>query len=268
MEKCIDVSSYQGAIDWNEVKKSGIRKSVLKIIRKDLNKDKMFEQNYKGCKASGVEVVGVYNYSYATTIEKAIIDATAVIKHLDGRKIKVWLDVEDNIQKGLGYHLVELIKAYRSVIEKAGLEFGVYTGLSFYSSYIKPYKINLSKYWIARYGKNDGIFDVNYLPCIDKSIYAWQYTSKGIVPGVKGNVDMNVLVYEEELSPILEILRLGSKGNNVIELQKKLAAKGFTCGKIDGIFGPVTRSAVKEFQISEDITTDGIVGSVTWSRLK
>lgn len=267
MDRCIDVSSYQGNIDWNKVKESGIQKAVLKIIRKDLNKDKSFEVNYKNCMAARVEVVGVYNYSYATTIEKAIVDAQAVIKHLSGRKLKVWLDVEDNVQKGLGYHLVELIKAYRSTIEAAGLEFGVYTGLSFYSTYIKPYKLNLSNYWIARYGINDGQANMKNLPIIDKPIYAWQYTSKGVVPGISGNVDVNLILNNVDKSAA-EILRLGSKGSTVIDLQKKLAAKGFTCGKIDGIFGRVTLSAVKEFQISEDITTDGIVGPVTWSRLR
>ena len=69
-KKVIDVSSYQGAVDWKKVKAAGIQGAILKIIRKDLNPDKQFEANWAGCEAAGMPVVGVYNYSYATSIER------------------------------------------------------------------------------------------------------------------------------------------------------------------------------------------------------
>ena len=94
-EKVIDVSSYQGAVDWKKVKAAGIQGAILKIIRKDLNPDKQFENNWSGCEKAGMPVVGVYNYSYATTVEKARSDAQKVIDTLAGRTAKVWLDVED-----------------------------------------------------------------------------------------------------------------------------------------------------------------------------
>ena len=62
-KKVIDVSSYQGEIDWGKVKASGIQGAILKVIRKDLNPDKQFENNWKGCEKAGVPIVGVYNYS-------------------------------------------------------------------------------------------------------------------------------------------------------------------------------------------------------------
>ena len=138
-KKVIDVSSYQGKIDWAKVKASGVEGTILKIIRKDLNPDKQFENNWSGCEKVGMPIVGVYNYSYATTISKAIMDARKVIAILNGRKAKVWLDVENKVQKGLGVGLINIINAYKKEIESAGLEFGVYTGLSFYNSYIKPW---------------------------------------------------------------------------------------------------------------------------------
>ena len=67
----IDVSSYQGTIDWKKVKAAGIEFAILKVIRKDLNPDKQFERNWAGCELNGVTIQGVYNYSYATTVEKA-----------------------------------------------------------------------------------------------------------------------------------------------------------------------------------------------------
>ena len=66
--KGIDVSSYQGNIDWSKVKWAEVQFAILKIIRKDLNPDKTFEQNWKGCTDVGMPIQGVYNYSYATTV--------------------------------------------------------------------------------------------------------------------------------------------------------------------------------------------------------
>lgn len=73
--KCVDVSSYQGNINWEQVKSAGVHQAILKIIRKDLNPDTKFEQNWKGCQDAGVTVSGVYNYSYAASTAKAITDA-------------------------------------------------------------------------------------------------------------------------------------------------------------------------------------------------
>ena len=149
----IDVSGYNGVIDWKKVKSAGYDFAILKIIRKDLAIDKGFERNYLAAEVAGVQVQGVYNYSYATGLDKAKKDAKAVIKALNGRKTMVWLDVEDNCQKGLGIILINIINTYQEEIEKAGLEFGLYTGESFYNSYLKKYKDKLHcPLWIARYG--------------------------------------------------------------------------------------------------------------------
>ena len=94
----IDVSSYQGVIDWKQVKASGVEFAVVKIIRKDLNPDKTFEQNWNGAIGAGLPTPHVYNYSYATTPEKAISDAEKVVQILNGRKtftIKFLVSVKD-----------------------------------------------------------------------------------------------------------------------------------------------------------------------------
>lgn len=187
----IDVSSYQGVIDWNKVSGAGVEFSILKIIRKDLQPDKQFENNYSGCIASGISVHGVYNYSYANTVEKARKDAARVIEVLNGRKAVVYMDVEDNCLVGLGENLIKIIDSYAEVITKAGLDFGVYTGYSFYNSYIKPYGELKYPLWIARYGLNNGSIQEKYEPQISGMI-GWQYTSKGSIAGISGNVDLNV----------------------------------------------------------------------------
>lgn len=187
----IDVSSCQGVIDWAKVKENGIEFAILKIIRKDLNPDNQFETNWKGCENSGITIQGVYNYSYADTVNKAIDDANKVLKILNGRKTMVWFDSEDKCQTNLGSELIDIINAYGAVIQKAGLEFGVYSGEWFYNTYIKPYGGVNYPLWIANYGNNTGTPNPEHEPNIDGMI-GWQYTSKGNISGISGYVDMNI----------------------------------------------------------------------------
>lgn len=208
--KGVDVSSYQGNIDWKSVVKDGIEFSILKIIRKDLNPDNQFENNWNGCLEAGIPVQGVYNYSYANTVEKAITDAKTVLNVLNGRKPMVWMDVEDTVMQGLGKHLIDIINAYGKVITDAGLFFGVYTGLSFYNVHIKPYKEQLNDYpfWIARY-PSSGYMSVTDNPPSDKKpeieheLYGWQYTSSGRVNGIADNVDFDELYVAVESSNVM-----------------------------------------------------------------
>lgn len=286
----VDVSSYQGNVGWNEVKTSGIEFAILKIIRKDLNSDNQFENNWKGCADAGIPIQGVYNYSYATTEDKAIMDAHAVLDILNGRKTMVWLDVEDDCQKNLGARLVSIINAYSGVITGAGLPFGVYTGVYFYNDYMKPYGGLDCPLWIARYGKNTGIMDLKYRPQIDGMI-GWQYTSKGSVNGINGNVDMNV--WYKELSglnqsanahmgnPYPEPKRLlyekttMMRGEDVKWIQWELVrhkclTENNSKGKsnIDGILGKDTSNAIYAFQRKSKIPVDGKCGPITRAYLK
>lgn len=279
-KKVIDVSSYQGVINWEKVKASGVQGAILKVIRKDLNPDKQFENNWKGCEKAGVPIVGVYNYSYATTLDKARADAKKVLSILAGRKVKVWLDVEDTCQKGLGMKLIRIIRAYQEVIEAAGLEFGVYTGLSFYNSYIKPWSGYLiCRFWIARY-RNPVVANQ---PIIKHTLEGWQFSSKERVTGISGNVDMNLwygeimstpeVPYENPYDPpdrLLKLKPIRMRGNDVGWVQYHLIRLGFLSAKnskgksnIDKIFGPATKAAVMAAQAHYGIVVDGIVGAMT-----
>lgn len=280
----IDVSSYQGTINWWAVKQNGIDFAILKIIRKDLNPDKEFEENWKNCEAYGMKVQGVYNYSYATTVSKAQFAAERVLIILGNRKPMVWMDVEDAVMKNLGKNLIPIINAYGKVITDAGLPFGVYTGESFYKTYIKPYGGVSYPMWIARYGKNNGKCDVKYQPKVPNMV-GWQYTSKGRVGGIVGNVDMNVWYKELEAvqgntkaysNPYAEPTRLLKKtvpcmrGDDVRWLQFSLIHHGCLSavnakGKsnIDGILGKDTATAIGVFQKKVGIKVDYKFGAVT-----
>lgn len=198
----IDVSAYNPINNYHTVKNAGVEFAILKIIRKDLNEDKLFATHLDGFTKANIPIYGVYNYSYATTVEKAKSDASMVIQMLKkyNLKCKVCMDVEDACQKNLGLKLIDIINAYYDVIVSNGYEFILYTGMSFYNSYIKPYKKTLKTMneWIARYPSTS---EMNFstepnmakLPEIGTPIEGWQYSSKCRVNGINGVVDANIL---------------------------------------------------------------------------
>ena len=197
--KGIDVSAAQTNLNYDAVKRAGADFAILKIIRKDLNKDAMFEKHYQEFTRVGIPIFLVYNYSYATTVDKARSDAQMVIKHLEGRKLAVCLDVEDKVQKNLGSKLINIINAYHEVISAAGLPFVLYTGMYFYDTYIKPWESSLKckDIWMARYYKSytPMLFSEdpsnNYKPMAN--LVGWQYTSSGQISGNNGNLDFDII---------------------------------------------------------------------------
>lgn len=209
--KGIDVSAAQTNMNYAKLKAAGLDFAIVKIIRKDLNPDQMFETHYKGFTSVGVPIFCGYNYSYATTVEKAKTDAQAVLKTLNGRRIAVCLDVEDDVQKNLGIILIDIINAYEEEISSAGLPFILYTGMSFYNTYIKPYssKLRSRNIWMARYYKGDTPFSFtedpnqSYKPMPE--LIGWQYTSKGRMDGYSKDLDFDV-IYQDINAPDRKII--------------------------------------------------------------
>lgn len=273
MVKGIDVAKWNGSISWDHVKGAGISFAILKVINKQCREEDSFRRNYEGATAQGLPV-GCYNYSYATSVAKAQEDARKVVQVLNGRKMPcgVWLDVEDKCQQNIGHLLIDIVNAYQKIIEAAGYEFGVYTGLYFYNTYLKPYATELKcNFWIARYPSKAKVM-VSYNPPTGKkpgichALWGWQYSSTGSVSGITGDVDLDL--YYGEVAPVQRpTLRVGSRGEGVKYLQQLLADRGFYKGKIDGIFGSETWKAVRSYQLECSLKMDGIVGEKTWEKL-
>lgn len=217
MRKLVDVSSYNGAVDWKKAKGYGCEGAILKIIRKDLNRDKKFNENYTACNENEIDW-GVYNYSYATTATKAKSDMELVCDILD--KIDkthfeygVWFDIEDKVQASLNKtKIAEIINAAQQVVEKRGYLFGVYTGMSYYNEHIDRKLVKCNNWWIARYYNSNKRMQIATAPDQEKkpdaANIAWQYTSSGRFPkvistGNSGNFDLNV-VYKEPTSKKVE----------------------------------------------------------------
>lgn len=196
--KGIDVAKWNRDIDWGKVKADGVEFAILKVINKKCVVEESFERNYAGATEQGIPV-DVYNYSYATSVQKATQDANTVLSVIKGKNIGyVWLDIEDKTQYNLGMTLIDMINAYQSIIESAGYKFGVYTGLWFYNSLIKPFHQFVNcPFWIARY-PSGAVIDFEMEPWEEKTpniiheLRGWQYTSKGRVDGISGNVDLNI----------------------------------------------------------------------------
>ena len=271
--KGIDVAKWNGVIDWKKVKEDGVQFAILKAINKQCKVEDSFNRNYEGALSVGLPI-DVYNYSYATTVSKATYDAQSVLNAIKGKKVgTVWLDVEDKIQMNLGMTLIDIINAYKYIIEKAGYGFGVYTGLSFYNTLIKPYHSFLDcKFWIARY-PSGAVVDLNFEPAESKkpniihALWGWQYTSSGKVNGISGNVDLDIRYNDPAKDNIAyPVLRKGSKGVYVEVLLKKLNDAGYSLA-VDGDFGNKTLEAVKDYQKVNGLVVDGIVGVKTWEKL-
>lgn len=217
MKKLIDVSSYNGTVNWEKAKAYGCQGAILKIIRKDLKIDNGFNRNYQACNENEI-AWGVYNYSYATTATKAKSDMELVCDILD--KIdkthfvySVWFDLEDKMQASLSKaKIAEIINAAQAVVESRGYKFGVYTGMSYYNEHIDRKQIKCQNWWIARYYQGDKRMQIATNPNQEKkpvaANIAWQYTSRGRFPkiissGNSGNFDLNVL-YKEPVAKKVE----------------------------------------------------------------
>ena len=189
--KGIDVSSWQGKIDWNKVANYGMDFAILRITEVGNVIDGQFENNFAGCNKYKIPV-GVYKYSYAMTIAEIQSEARKVVSVLNGRKIQfpVFLDLENHRQRVLGAESIHnLAEAFREIIVAAGYKFAIYCNLDWYMNVICSH-LKKHDFWIARYPANDNGTVVERLR--PSWGVGWQYSSKGKVTGINGNVDMDV----------------------------------------------------------------------------
>ena len=221
--KGIDVSAWQGQIDWKTVAAYGMDFAILRITEAGNVIDKHFERNYTECQKYNIPT-GVYKYSYAMTIAEIQSEARKIVSVLNGRKLQypVWLDLEYNNQRSLGAENIhKMAEAFEKIITAAGYKFGIYCNVDWYMNVICSH---LKKYdfWIARYPANDdGWLQERLRP--DFGV-GWQYSSKAKIPGINGTVDRSVFYKDyKEVSTVdknIEKLILIAK-NEIGYLEKK-----------------------------------------------
>jgi len=187
----IDVSKWNGTIDWNAVKNSGVNYVIIRCGYRgssagSLIKDPKFEQNIKGATSAGIKV-GIYFFSQAVNKNEAVEEASMVLELIKGYKISypVFLDVEasggraDNISKETR---TEVIKTFCETIQNSGYTAGVYANKSWLTNKIDTSQLSKYKIWLAQYAAS---------PTYTGRYDLWQYKSTGRVSGISGDVDLN-----------------------------------------------------------------------------
>lgn len=190
MLKGIDVSSWQGIINWNKVKNAGVEFAIIRTGygRKDPKQiDKYFKTNIKEAKEAGIKV-GAYHYSYAESQEDTTNEANFCLEILGGENLDlpIYYDIEDkSISEKHNKNIrTRMCINFCSVIEKAGYWAGVYANKNWFDNYIDYDQLKIRyTLWLAHYGINK--------PSLDCDV--WQYCSDGKVDGISGKVDMNYM---------------------------------------------------------------------------
>ena len=211
----IDISTWQGNIDAGKVKNSGIEFVILREGYRHTVDSRFFE-NVRKCKEAGLAIMGVYHFSYALNVEQAKQEAQSCVANIQkaglGKDTIVFFDFEyDTVTKakasGVTLGKVECnahTKAFCETVESLGYKAGVYFNIDYYRNW---YDHNLlEKYikWLA-----DWSGDADY-PC---SFH--QYSSKGSVPGISGNVDMNYYFMIEDSA-----VEAGITANSVLDVAR------------------------------------------------
>lgn len=192
----IDVSRYQGLIDWAQVAAAGYKEAMLRAVstNRKLSKradglyiDPTFETNYRNARAAGLDV-GVYYYTYATSEAMADAELALLRQAVYGKELTlpVAVDLESPNLVGMPYGDLSNLAAYHlEQIEKMGFFAQLYTYTSYANAHLDMARLSGRwDVWLADYtGKTPNVtFNYN----------AHQHTSKGSVPGISGNVDLNV----------------------------------------------------------------------------
>lgn len=194
----IDVSHHNGKIDWKKVAANGIKFAVMKAQyeAKSHNIDETFEYNYAEAGKYGI-ARGVYIYIAKASLEDPLSDAKALLSKLKGRKLEygIWLDLEDKSIRNIGSdRMFRLIYVYANLFRAAGYYVGIYCNRDWYYNVLYNKKIIKDfDFWIARYpSKDSGVYTKNSPLSPRAYSVAWQYSSKGSIPGVPTKVDLDV----------------------------------------------------------------------------
>lgn len=189
----IDVSKWNGSIDWNAVKNSGVNYVIIRCGYRGsttgaLIEDPKFRENIKGASSVGLKV-GVYFFSQATNEVEAVEEASMVLSLIKGYNISypVFLDVEPSGGRADSISTearTAVINAFCQTISNSGYASGVYANKTWLNSKINTGSLGSScKIWLAQYAAS---------PSYGGKYNMWQYTSKGKVNGIQGDVDMNL----------------------------------------------------------------------------
>ena len=197
----IDVSYFNGSIDWNAVKASGVDFAIIRIGGRGwgesgtLYNDDNFYANINGAKYAGISV-GAYFYSSAISVEEAIEEASLAVEKLGGIGLDypLYIDMEysNDYPNGRADLLsaeqhTAIVQAFCDTVRSSGYRAGVYSGQYYYSTALNIDALTSYSIWLANYTEGYA------LPGYSGYYRMWQCTDKGRVGGIRGNVDLNIV---------------------------------------------------------------------------
>ena len=189
----IDVSKWNGDINWAQVKEAGIQFVVIRAGY-GYTIDKKFKRNIEGAIENNIHI-GIYWFSYARTtdmaIEEARVCANVIEPYKDKIDLPVFFDFEyDSVARARRHGVsisrtlaTEMADAFCTTVKDYGYEAGIYTNLDFSNNYFTQSVLERWKVWIAQWTKTNTYKKTDYV--------MWQYSSRGYVKGIDGHVDMN-----------------------------------------------------------------------------
>lgn len=264
--KGIDVSAWQGIIDWKAVKNAGIQFAIIKAGGSDdgTYTDSKYERNYEQCKANGIPV-GAYYFigPNCTTKTDGEADAARFLKLLKGKQFEypVYVDIEPPLKPANRKYNTDAVIAFCEYMEKAGYYVGVYgSTYSTFQSLVDDSRLTSYAHWVAQYANSCTYWD-NY--------GIWQYTSDGWVNGIGGRCDMNYC-YVDYPS------KIKSKGLNGFKKSTATTPAApkketFALLRVDGDFGQISVRMLQRMlnaEINAGLVVDGVLGPLTWKALQ
>lgn len=291
MERCIDISNYQGVVSvqtFLNMRANGIPNVIIRCsytqgARFVQRVDASFAKNIINAYKANLRI-GVYHFSQAISETEAIKEAEFTLKTIEPYKKYIHLPVafdwefykrlNSSVARKMGkQRCKQICDAYCRTVRNSGYESMVYANLSTLNGYIADELYKKCKIWVAEYNSK----------CHYKhEKYMWQYSSKGRVPGISGNIDMDY-IYKDEPKPepqpyhgkFPELPRRGwfssgDTGENVKRLQRFLNWYGDYGLAVDGEVGRKTINAVRDYQRNENhgLAVDGAFGTESLKRAK
>ena len=267
-KKIIDVSEWEGVIDWEKVKASDVDGVILRVGYGNQMMDKQFLRNLKECNRLGIPY-GFYLYSYAYDANFAYAEAQGLLEMLKGQDLSnlaypIFYDIENFgtwSEDGVTYHTPSTIAAYEEIIatfiahmNEAGYhgKVQVYSGRYYTQTKLNSEKILPYVSWIAEYGPK-----LNYVNTYYDGEVAWQYTEKGSVDGISYDVDISSFA-DDAMHVILPSSIQLSASTATLEtgLTKKINASVYPTGAYDALSW--TSSNPKVAQVSSNGTITAV----------
>lgn len=193
--KTIDVSKFQGEIDWNKVAASGVKYAIIRVGFRgygsgELVEDEFAKKNLENATKAGIKV-GVYFFSQAITTEEAEEEAKFVTDIISPYKIDcpVYFDTEDVAEQKERAESIsvsertKIAKTFMKKIKKSGYTPGIYANIKWYFMALDLSELDEYEKWYASYDKS------LYFPY---EVNMWQYSESGTVDGITGKVDLNL----------------------------------------------------------------------------